>query len=334
MNEIVLGIGASHTPLLALSAQEWQRRASDDLRNPRLNLSDGRLVSYEQLLAEVGSKYSSHATFENYAKLEQQAQRALDRLADEIERAAPDVVIVIGDDHEELFSLANMPGFSIYYGEELVMHPVLEHMENPPEWLRLAARGYAMDSARRFPGAPAFAIELIGKLMDKGVDVGGAARVDDPSKAGVGHAFGFIVQRLFRNKSIPVVPVLLNTYYPPNVVRPARCYEVGRLLREAIAEIDGNKRIAIVGSGGLSHFVTDEALDHRVLDALRTRDANALRSLPMDALNSGSSEILCWVMAAGALEQLDPVWSEYYPVYRTPAGTGIGLAFAAWRRAG
>lgn len=334
MSEIVLGIGASHTPLLALSAQEWQTRAGDDLRNPRLNLSDGRFVSYEQLLAEVGPRYSSHASFENYSGLERKAQQALDRLAEEIERAAPDVIIIIGDDHEELFSLANMPGLSIYYGESLVMHPVLERMENPPEWLQLAARGYAMDSAHSFPGAPEFALELIGKLMDKGVDVSGAARVDDPSKAGMGHAFGFVIQRLFRGKSIPVVPVLLNTYYPPNVMRPARCYDVGRMLREAIAEIDGDRRIAIIGSGGLSHFVTDEALDRRVLDALRSRDAHALRSLPMAALNSGSSEILCWVMAAGALERLDNVWSEYYPVYRTPAGTGIGLAFAAWRSAG
>ena len=27
-------------------------------------------------------------------------------------------------------------------------------------------------------------------------------------------------------------------------------------------------------------------------------------------------------------------WSEYMPVYRTPAGTGIGMAFAAWKDIG
>jgi Catalytic LigB subunit of aromatic ring-opening dioxygenase len=126
--------------------------------------------------------------------------------------------------------------------------------------------------------------------------------------------------------------VLLNTYYPPNVMRPARCYEVGRLLRQAIEEIDGSARVAIIGSGGLSHFVTDELLDRRVMEALRTKDAESLRSIPLQALNSGSSEILCWIMAAGALESLDMAWSEYLPVYRTPAGTGIGLGFASWRK--
>lgn len=332
MSEIVLGIGASHTPLLALDSREWAQRANDDIRNPQLNLSDGRFLSYDQLLSDVGPKYTEQATFENFTRHEQQAQQALDKLADEIERAAPDVAIIIGDDQGELFSRANMPAFAIFYGDELIMHPVLEHMENPPEWLETAARGYAMDSAHRFEGASDFALQLIGKLMDKGVDISGAAKVEDSSKAGFGHAFGFVIHRLFRGRKLPVVPVLLNTYFPPNVVRPARCYDVGRLLSEAIREIDGPVRVAIISSGGLSHFVTDEALDRKVLDALRTRDTHTLRSLPMAALNSGSSEILCWVMAAGALEGLNNVWSEYVPVYRTPAGTGIGLAFAAWRK--
>jgi hypothetical protein len=38
-------------------------------------------------------------------------------------------------------------------------------------------------------------------------------------------------------------------------------------------------------------------------------------------------------MAAGALEELEMSWSEYTPVFRTPAGSGIGLAFAAWHPA-
>jgi Catalytic LigB subunit of aromatic ring-opening dioxygenase len=332
VSEIVLGIGTSHTPLLTLDSQTWALRASDDIQNPNLNLSDGRFVSYAQLLAETGEKYTEQATFQNFDALERQSRQALDRLADEIERAAPDVAIIIGDDHEELFKRGNMPGLAIFYGRDLVMHPALAAWKNPPGWVEMALRGYAMDAAHRFAGAAEFATQLIEKLMDKGVDVSGASNIDDPAKAGLGHAFGFVIHRLFRGRTIPVVPVLLNTYYPPNVVRPSRCYDVGRLLRQAIEEIDGPARVVIIGSGGLSHFVTDEALDRGVLDALRTKDAQALRSIPMAALNSGSSEILCWVMAAGALESLDTAWSEYFPVYRTPAGTGIGLGFVVWRK--
>ena len=53
------------------------------------------------------------------------------------------------------------------------------------------------------------------------------------SKAhGEGHAFGFVHQRLMREDAIvPIVPVALNTYFPPNQPRPKRCYELGQAIR-------------------------------------------------------------------------------------------------------
>ena len=51
MAKIVLGIGASHTPLLTLESQQWLQRAAADLTNKALNLSDGRLVDYENAAA-------------------------------------------------------------------------------------------------------------------------------------------------------------------------------------------------------------------------------------------------------------------------------------------
>jgi len=47
-------------------------------------------------------------------------------------------------------------------------------------------------------------------------------------------------------------------------------------------------------------------------------------------LNSGSSEILNWIALAGAASPLAMQWSAYEPLYRTPAGTGVGAAFAIW----
>ena len=37
----------------------------------------------------------------------------------------------------------------------------------------------------------------------------------EPDGGGYGHAYGFVIRRLFGGRSIPVVPVLLNTFYPP-----------------------------------------------------------------------------------------------------------------------
>ena len=47
-------------------------------------------------------------------------------------------------------------------------------------------------------------------------------------------------------------------------------------------------------------------------------------------LNSGSSEIRNWIVVAGVAERLKTQWQEYVPLYRSPAGTGCGMAFAAW----
>jgi len=48
----------------------------------------------------------------------------------------------------------------------------------------------------------------------------------------------------------------------------------------------------------------------------------------VELLNSGSSEIRNWIAVAAMFQSVKAKWSEYLPVYRTVAGTGIGLAFA------
>jgi hypothetical protein len=331
VSEIVLGIGTSHSPLLTLDAESWAERASDDVRNGELTLSDGRTLTYADLLAETGGCHSGKSTPETFEASARGASEALDRLANEIARAAPDVALIVGDDQGELFSKTNMPAVSIYYGEEIVMHP-LPLPAKPPRWLNTAVTAYAMDAAHRYPAAPQLAQTLIEGLLERGVDVGAASQIVDPAAAGFGHAFGFIIERLFGKRRIPVLPILLNTYYPPNVPRPGRCYDIGSAIRATLHDDASEARVVVIASGGLSHFVTDESLDRTVLDAFRDRDSQSLREIPMKALRAGSSEILCWIMAAGALQDIPHRWSRYIPVYRTPAGTGIGLAFSVWHQ--
>ena len=72
----------------------------------------------------------------------------------------------------------------------------------------------------------------------------------------------------------------------------------------------------------------------KLIAALETRDADFLRSIPRAALLSGSSEILNWIAAAGALEHLSVNWKQYIPIRRSPAGTGIcGKRSSSWSRA-
>jgi hypothetical protein len=329
MARIVLGLGASHTPLLTLPAQQWQHRAAADLANERLNLSDGRFVSYAQLLAQVGPRHAQEVEPDVLARREHSCQQALEHLADALQQAGPDLVLIVGDDQRELFSPAHQPAIAVFHGPEVAMLAKYADPQLAP-WLQDMGRGYWMDAAHVAPGAPGFAQWLIRGLVERGFDVAAIDRLEDPARAAFGHAFGFIVKRLFRQRPLPVVPVLLNTYYPPNVPSAARCHALGLAIAETVAAMPGELRVAVVASGGLSHFVVDEALDRQVLQALERGDARTLRSLPREALNSGSSEILNWVAAAGALAALPLRWSAYEPLYRTPAGTGVGAAFALW----
>jgi 3-O-methylgallate 3,4-dioxygenase len=152
-----------------------------------------------------------------------------------------------------------------------------------------------------------------------------------PRHGPFGHAWGFVHQRLMADRVVPIVPVLLNTYFPPNQPTPARCYRLGRAIRQAVEGWPAAKRVGIVASGGLSHFFVDEALDRRVLELLAKRDVDGIAALPADQLESGSSEIRNWLAAAGALEHLHMELVDYVPSYRSEAGTGVGMAFAIWR---
>lgn len=330
MAEIVLGVGTSHSPLLAIPAEMWLDRAKDDLRKAELYLADGRIVSYSELNAEVAGAYAAKATPEHFLEQHKQAQDALHRLAQAIETAAPDVVIVIGDDQNELFGMSHLPAMAVYSGREIVTHPKNEVNADLPDWYRTANESYMMDTVHTHPAAAEFASVLIDGLIETGVDVSVASEVTDPRAAGFGHAYGFVIDRLLGGRQVPVLPIMLNTYFPPNVPRPARCYDIGVTIGKVVAASDLPLRVAVVASGGLSHFAVDERLDRGILGAMAGRDADALRAVSHLALRSGNSEILNWIMTAGAVGDLAVDQCDYIPVQRTPAGTGIGLAFVTW----
>ena len=86
----------------------------------------------------------------------------------------------------------------------------------------------------------------------------------------------------------------------------------------------------MIASGGLSHFVIDEDLDHQIISAMQNKNAAALTSLPKARLNSGNSEIRNWITTAGAVEHLQMRLIDYVPCYRSPAGTGCAMGFAQW----
>jgi len=333
MARIVLGIGTSHTPMLNVGVEDWLRFEDLDRRRSHLH-KDGRPASYDELLAIAPPSLQAELVPQKLAKRHMEAMAALDRLHQALIAAKLDVVVIVGDDQKEIYHDDHMPSVLVYRGETIANVPNRTRATDSdvawrPDWAkRASARYYEESETRHYPVHARLANHLISGLVDREFDVASANAL--PEGEGEGHAFGFVHQRIMKRAAIPVVPVFLNTYYPPNQPSPRRCYKLGQAIRGTIEDFPDDLRVGVVASGGLSHFTIDEALDGEVIRALRQKDAVALQSLPREQLNSGSSEIRNWICAAGALEHLDLQWVHYAPGYRTPAGTGTGLCFGHW----
>jgi OH-DDVA oxygenase/3-O-methylgallate 3,4-dioxygenase len=136
-----------------------------------------------------------------------------------------------------------------------------------------------------------------------------------------------------RDQVVPHLPILMNTFFPPNQPTARRCFELGRAVGAAIKSWDKDLRVAVFGSGGMSHFVIDEAFDRMFLEALRRRDAETLCGIEDKHLQSGTSELKTWIAAAGVLfdTNLSGDLVGYEPCYRSQAGTGTANGFVAWQ---
>ncbi|MGN5478301.1 hypothetical protein ACTMU2_18755 [Cupriavidus basilensis] len=66
-----------------------------------------------------------------------------------------------------------------------------------------------------------------------------------------GHAFSFIHRRYLQGLDLPVVPVIVNTFDPPNQPTPRRCIQLGAALRDVIAAYPEDLRVGVLASGGL-----------------------------------------------------------------------------------
>ena len=53
MAQIVLGLGTSHSPQLSTPPELWRNHGERDQRNPDLRQPDGRVYTYEEVLASA-----------------------------------------------------------------------------------------------------------------------------------------------------------------------------------------------------------------------------------------------------------------------------------------
>jgi len=327
MARIVLGLGSSHTPQLSTPPEMWPRHGENDKNNPWLFDRAGRRVSYDELLAAAPPTVAAEIEPGKQRQRYEGTQRALAHLQQMLADAAPDVIVVFGDDQAEIFPHDFRPAILVHWGETVRNMPDL-FTRAPYAAGRAAGWAYGQERAT-IPVQPRLGKHVVDTLLDAGFDIATSRQLDNDM--GLGHAFGFVIGRIMNGSTIPMVPVIINTLYPPNQPSLGRCYELGRAVRRAIESWPADARVAVVGSGGLSHFVIDEDIDQRFIAALRSKKADDFAAIPKERLESGTGELRSWTAAAGALEGLELESIDYYPCYRSPAGTGVAMGFAVWR---
>jgi len=328
MANIVLGLATPHAPQLRLPLEGWYALREQDESDRRIN--------YAELLRKAKPDMDRELADDRLAERYHACQQNLGALRNVLAQAAPDVIVVVGDDQHEQFKDDNMPMFSVYYGDSLEVSGGSHGRDGgASNWnaSRLATLQREVFEGKgvagQHPAEPELAKHLINDLRNGDFDIGCSNQLKP--EIGLGHAFVFYYEFLRGDGDIPMVPVMVNTFFPPNQPTPRRCYALGQALRRAIESWDSDKSVAVIASGGLSHTIIDEEIDHATLDGILEKDAGALRSLPRERLNLGTSEIRNWVTLAGAMEPLAPqLIGDYIPAYRSPAGTGCGMAFAYW----
>ena len=297
MAELIGWLAMSHGPQLMVTPDRW-----DVLHN---RLGKGLPVRPELVRETLEEKW---------AKFER-CMDAIGVLRRKLKAWAPDVLVLVGDDQHENILDDAMPPFAIYVGEEFEASVSLAYFNEPKSANRTA---YRTDQG--------IAQGLVEKLMEAGFDPAYSKSLR--YEGGLGHAFARVLKFLTPDANLPVVPIMVNTYYPP-APSAKRCVAFGQALAEALRKAPEKSKVVVVGSGGLSHTIIDEALDRSVLNAMKANDLAALSAVPAYSLMAGTSEIRNWFITAAAADRPATI-VDYVPCYRIPTGIGCAMGFAYW----
>src|SRR6476619_7044572 len=138
--------------------------------------------------------------------------------------------------------------------------------------------------------------------------------------AELGHAFSIPFEYVIGKRNIPVIPFFTNVYVPP-LPTPRRCEALGKALKAIIA---GRKeRVAIIASGGMSHFPgTTKYLspefdfDRWLVSQLEVGNGDALLNMTGPQLDEvGNTELLSWAVMFGAIGAHPGELIDYIPTW-------------------
>jgi protocatechuate 4,5-dioxygenase, beta chain len=222
----------------------------------------------------------------------------------------PDIAVVFYNDHGLNFFLDKMPTFAVGAA---------------PEY-RNADEGWGIPTLPPFKGEPALSWHIIEHLVNHEFDITTCQEML------VDHAFTLPL-KLFWPQDCPVttVPICINTVQFP-LPSAKRCYALGKAVGDAIAQWDSDKRVVVIGTGGLSHQLDgqragfiNKPFDLKFMDSLISDPEWATQYTVHELVEKTGTqgiELLMWLATRGAVPgAVRKVHTNYHiPISNTAAG--------------
>lgn len=226
-------------------------------------------------------------------------------LARRLAAARPDVIVMFVNDHVQNFAYDNVPAFCVGLADEYDAPGA-----GAAKFMRL--------TPRKLAGVPEFSMALLETGLAAGFDFAYSYEIESWDEMAVPLSF------LVPEGVVRVAPVYTNCGAPP-LPTPRRCFDVGGLVGRFVRSRPAGERIALVATGGISHWVgTPETgrinpdWDHWVLDHIARADVEPLLRLTWEEIErdggNGGQEIRNWIALLGAVPGWKGEMLAYEPV--------------------
>ncbi|MBY5971576.1 class III extradiol dioxygenase family protein [Pseudooceanicola marinus] len=225
----------------------------------------------------------------------------------------PDIAVVIFNDHGNTFFLDRVPTFAV---------GVADHYDPVDE-------GYGRRSIPSFEGATDLSWHFVDKLVENHFDPLVCREIE------VDHGLQVPMELFFgrpENWPVKVLPIWVNTIQYP-IPTPQRCWEMGKVLREAIESFPGDERVVIMGTGGLSHqlqgsragFINREADEDWLNNIANNYEKfrNMSREDYVEQFGSEGAELIMWLVMRAAMDDKVDLKMKHYHAPASMTGAGM-----------
>ena len=224
----------------------------------------------------------------------------------------PDIAIMVYNDHGADFFFDKYPTFAVGCADSYA----------------IADEGFGTRPLPAIPGDLAFSQHLCRSLVYNEFDITVCQEMR------VEHGFLVPMHLCFdHGESWPVasVPIAVNVLQHP-LPTARRCYKLGQAIRHAVESYERDVRVAIIGTGGMSHQLTGKNFgqmhrdnDMDFLDRIEC-DPESLTQLThqtlMERFGVEGIELIMWLVMRGAISSdARRIHRNYY----APMTTGMGL---------